>query len=185
MLDDKMTDRFAVKPGLVPVELQHEVEQFYFWEAKLMTDRRYVEWFALLAKDLRYWMPLRETKFIREAEKEYADDHGFAHFDDTWATMDGRIRKITSDVGWSENPASRVRHIIGNVMISPEDDNTLHTISALVTYRSRQERQVDIFACERQDVLRRTDSEAGFEIVRRKILIDQSTILSNNLSFFF
>jgi hypothetical protein len=33
--------------------------------------------------------------------------------------------------------------------------------------------------------LRRTDSEAGFAIVKRTVLLDQSTVLSNNLSFFF
>lgn len=88
-------------------------------------------------------------------------------------------------MGWSENPASRLRYLVSNAMIVPEDENTLNVVSAMMVYRTRQERQIDVFACERQDVLRRVDTEAGFEISRRKILIDQSTILSNNLSFFF
>ena len=57
--------------------------------------------------------------------------------------------------------------------------------SAFIVYRNRLERQLDIFAGERRDTLRRNSSEAGFEIVNRTILIDQSTILANNLSFFF
>lgn len=185
MLDDTFKDAFASKPKAVSLELQHEVEQFLFWEAKLLTDRRYQEWFSLLAKDIRYWMPIRTTKIMREVAFEFTGDDGFAHFDDNWHMMKGRIRKIMSDVGWSENPASRLRYLISNVMIVPEDQDTLHVVSAMMVYRTRQERQLDIFACERQDVLRRADTEAGFEIARRKILIDQSTILSNNLSFFF
>lgn len=185
MLDDAMKDHFKVKPPLISVELQHEVEQFYYWEAKVLCDRRYEEWLSFIAKDIRYWMPLRTTKILRESAQEYIDGDGFAHFDENWTALEGRVRKILSDVGWSENPASRVRHVVGNVMVTVEDENTLRTSSAMMTYRGRGERQVDLFSCERQDTLRRVPSEAGFEIARRKILIDQSTILSSNLSFFF
>lgn len=44
---------------------------------------------------------------------------------------------------------------------------------------------MDIFAGERRDVLRRANNGLGFKIARRTILIDQSTILANNLSVFF
>jgi 3-phenylpropionate/cinnamic acid dioxygenase small subunit len=99
--------------------------------------------------------------------------------------MKGRLRKILSDVSWSENPGSRTRHIVSNVMIVPDDTNQFRVSSAFIVYRNRLERQVDIFAGERRDVLRRKDNEAGFEIAKRIIVIDESTILSNNLSIFF
>lgn len=185
MYDAPFKTIYANKLKPVSVELQHEVEQFLYWEIKLLTDRRYQDWFALLAQDLRYWMPIRSTKIMREVAQEYTDEEGFAHFDDNWHTMKGRIRKIMSDVGWSENPASRLRYLVGNVMINPESETTVSVVSAMMVYRTRQERQLDVFACERQDVLRRVETDAGFEIVNRRILIDQSTILSNNLSFFF
>ncbi|TAJ18910.1 MAG: benzene 1,2-dioxygenase, partial [Rugosibacter sp.] len=57
--------------------------------------------------------------------------------------------------------------------------------SAFLLYRNRLERQVDIFAGERHDVLRRVEGDQQFQIVSRKILLDQSTLLSNNLSMFF
>jgi biphenyl 2,3-dioxygenase beta subunit len=57
--------------------------------------------------------------------------------------------------------------------------------SAFILYRNRLERQVDIFAGERRDVLRRADNGLGFKIAKRTILLDQSTLLSNNLSMFF
>lgn len=187
MLDSvKRSEIFLKKPDPVAPELQHEIEQFYYWEAKLLNERRFDDWFALLAADLHYFMPIRTTRIMRDAKLEYSASGEYAHFDDDAQTMKGRIRKISSDVSWSENPASRTRHLVSNVMIAAgELEGEYEISSAFIVYRNRLERQLDIFAGERRDTLRRTDSEAGFEIVNRTILIDQSTILANNLSFFF
>ena len=177
---------FQTKPKPVDLHLQHEIEQFYYWEAKLLNDRRFPEWFDLLADDIRYFMPIRTTHIMRDADREYSGIGEYAHFDDNAEMMRGRLRKITSDVSWSENPASRTRHLISNVMIIDGDHaGEYHVSNVFIVYRNRLERQQDLFAGERQDVLRRNDSGAGFEIAERTILIDQSTILSNNLSFFF
>ena len=180
------TTPFVVKPKPVDVALQQEIEQFYYWEAKLLNDRRFPEWFALLADDIRYSMPIRTTRVLRDSVNEYSGPNGYAHFDENAEMMRQRLRKITSDVSWSENPASRTRHLISNVMIVDGDHpDEYQTSNVFVVYRNRLERQVDIFAGERKDVLRRTGSDSGFEIARRTILLDQSTLLSNNLSFFF
>lgn len=179
-------DIFTRKPVPVSPALQQEIEQFYYWEAKLLNDRRFEEWFALLAKDIRYFMPIRTTRIMRDAAQEYSKANEYAHFDDDATMMKGRLRKIVSDVGWSENPASRTRHLVSNVMILNGASAGEYDISsAFIVYRNRLERQTDIFAGERRDTLRRTNADAGFEIVNRTILIDQSTILANNLSFFF
>jgi biphenyl 2,3-dioxygenase beta subunit len=66
-----------------------------------------------------------------------------------------------------------------------EELNTFEVSSAFILYRNRLERQVDNFAGERRDVLRRADNGLGFKIAKRTILLDQSTLLSNNLSMFF
>ncbi|MDN8071394.1 aromatic-ring-hydroxylating dioxygenase subunit beta [Burkholderia vietnamiensis] len=182
----KRSEIFFKKPAPVAPELQQEIEQFYYWEAKLLNERRFEDWFALLAADIHYFMPIRTTHIMREAKLEYSTAGEYAHFDDDAQTMKGRIRKITSDVSWSENPASRTRHLVSNVMVADGAvDGEYEISSAFIVYRNRLERQLDIFAGERRDTLRRTNSDAGFEIVNRTILIDQSTILANNLSFFF
>lgn len=187
MLDSvKRADVFLRKPAPVAPDLQHEIEQFYYWEAKLLNDRRFDEWFELLAADIHYFMPIRTTRILRDTRLEYSGTGEYAHFDDDAQMMKGRMRKITSDVSWSENPASRTRHLVSNVMIADGTVEGEYEISsAFIVYRNRLERQLDIFAGERRDTLRRTTTEAGFEIVNRTILIDQSTILANNLSFFF
>lgn len=170
----------------VGLQLQHEIEQFYYREAQLLDHREYEAWFALLEDDIRYFMPLRTNRTLREANQEYSGDHDFAHFDETKESMFGRIRKVTSEMGWAENPPSRTRHLISNVIVKESSEaNTYEVSSAFLLYRNRLERQVDIFAGERRDVLRRADNHAGFKIARRTILLDQSTLLSNNLSMFF
>ncbi len=180
------TNLFETKPAPVEPVLQQEIEQFYYWEAKLLNDRRFEEWFALLAPEIHYFMPLRRTHITKDADLEYSRIGEYAHFDDNAEMMKGRLRKLMSDVSWSENPASRTRHLISNVIVVPGlDPDEYHVSNAFIVYRNRLERQLDIFGGERKDTLRRTDSEAGFEIVERTILLDQSTILSNNLSFFF
>ena len=165
--------------------LQHEIEQYYYDEATLLDDRDFDSWFALLHEDIRYFMPIRTNRIQRDKALEYSRDDEYAHFDDTYAMMQGRIRKLKSDVSWSENPASRTRHIVGNVVIqSKTGSGNLEVTSSFLIYRNRLERQVDIFAGYRNDELIRSD-DVRFKIRNRTIHIDQSTILSNNLSIFF
>lgn len=172
----------------LPVDpaLQQEIEQFYYWESRLLDGRHFKEWFDLMAPDIRYCMPIRTTRILRDSHLEVSGPHDYAHFDDDLPTMKGRLTKVLSDVGWSENPASRTRHIISNVTVEEvRESGELLVRSAFILYRNRLERQVDLFVGERVDVLRRVETECGFAIARRTILLDQSTLLSNNLSVFF
>lgn len=166
--------------------LQQEIEQFYYWEARLLDGHHFQQWFSLLAPDIRYFMPIRTTRSNREQHLQISGPNDYAHFDDNLEMMRGRITKVMSDVGWSENPASRTRHVVSNVTIEEVRDNgELLVRCAFILHRNRLERQVDLFFGERVDLLRRVDTECGFSIAQRTILLDQSTLLSNNLSMFF
>jgi biphenyl 2,3-dioxygenase beta subunit len=170
----------------VSPELQHQIEQFYYREAQLLDHHAFEAWFALLAEDIHYWMPIRTVRTSREKHLEYLPAGANAHFDDTRATMYGRIRQKTSDLNWAEDPPSRTRHLVSNVIVrETQTPGTVEVASAFLLYRSRLERQVDVFAGERRDVLRRADNALGFQIAKRTILLDQSTVLANNLSVFF
>lgn len=179
----------AVRPfdaAKVGVELQHEIEQFYYREAAALDRREFDTWLTMLDEDLRYFMPLRRNRMKRFDSTEFSADDEFASFDDNYTMMKGRIRKLGTEVSWSENPGSKTRHLVSNVMISiGEEPDTYEVESAFITYRNRAERQVDIWAGERRDVIRRADTPFGFRIARRTILLDQSTLLANNLSIFF
>ena len=55
--------------------------------------------------------------------------------------------------------------------------------SAFLVYRNRLEREENIFAGQRVDILRRT--KEGLEVARRVILLDQNVLQAKNISTFF
>jgi biphenyl 2,3-dioxygenase beta subunit len=86
---------------------------------------------------------------------------------------------------WAENPRSRTRHLVTNVRITATDSADEYEVkSNFICYRNRLQDEVDIWAGERSDLVRR-DQEQKLHIARRKILLDQNVILSKNLSVFF
>jgi hypothetical protein len=42
-------------------ETKREIEEFLYDEANLLDERRFTEWLATLAEDLRYFMPMEYT----------------------------------------------------------------------------------------------------------------------------
>lgn len=172
--------------AIVSPELQQEVEQFLYAEASLLDRRAYRDWYGLLANDLRYRMPLRFNRHARERDHEYSRADEACLFDETKSSIDLRIKRLETGMAWAEEPPSRTRHMVTNVRIWPTPEpGELNVSSYLHLYRSRLERQVDQFLAERNDVLRRADGPFGFVLVAREILLDQSTVLANNLSVFF
>ena len=51
--------------------LEQEIEEFLYREAELLDERRYEDWLALIADDIRYWMPMRRNVKVGEREREF------------------------------------------------------------------------------------------------------------------
>lgn len=167
-------------------DLRQEVEQFLFYEGSLLDDHQLDEWLGLLADDIRYFMPIRRTLANRDRAQEFSGLHDIAYYDDSKASMTLRVRKYKTSSAWAEEPVSRTRHYVTNVRIMPlEAEGEYEVVSAFLVYRNRAEQQTDIFAGERIDGLRRAESPSGFQLFNRTILLDQSMLLANNISFFF
>ncbi|HEX4890122.1 MAG TPA: 3-phenylpropionate/cinnamic acid dioxygenase subunit beta [Alphaproteobacteria bacterium] len=179
----------ASKPSAAPAvtpQLQWELEQFLYAEAALLDQRRYRDWYAHLAETLRYRMPLTFNRQARERDHEYSRDDESFLFDDTKASIHVRLKRLETGMAWAEEPPSRTRHMISNVRVEAggaPDSYIVHSYFHL--YRSRLERQVDHLVGGRTDLIRRAETPLGWEIVTRDITLDQSTVLSNNLSMFF
>ena len=171
---------------IVAPALQQEIEQFLFAEAALLDARAWRAWFALLAPELRYRMPLRFNRLARQRDHEFSRDDESFLFDETKDSMDMRIRRLETGMAWAEEPPSRTRHMVTNVRIEAvESADELIVRSCFFLYRTRLERQVDQFVGERIDRLRPGAEPYRWQIVARDILLDQSTVLANNLSVFF
>ncbi|MDN7754855.1 MULTISPECIES: aromatic-ring-hydroxylating dioxygenase subunit beta [Burkholderia] len=171
----------VVQPG---PQLQWEIEQFMYHEARLLDERRYEEWLALLAEDIVYEMPLRVDR-LRRDEKRFKVEDEIKIFDDNLESLKLRVRRIRSGTAWSEDPRSRSRHFISNVQIVPgEQSNEIKAICAFMVYVSRMDEAPCVFSGQRQDVLRRSD-QGEWQITERWLMSDQSVMPSNNLTMFF
>ena len=181
-----MTESDARITGLL---LTQEVTEFLYREAELLDERRYDEWLALLADDLRYWMPMRRNVKYGEEQREFTrEGQDIAWFDEGKDTLTRRVKQIQTGIHWAEEPVSRISHLVTNVQIveatpSVAEAREVTTRCRFLIYRNRVETETDILVGKREDVLRR-ESE-GWRIARWKIVLDQNVLLSKNLTFFF
>lgn len=173
-------------------DTHYEVEQFYYEEAALLDDGRYADWLDVLADDLDYWMPTRTNRLRRQQALSVAARGEAAFYDETKESLAWRIRRFDSGMAWAEDPPSRTRHLVTNVMVRHADpaehdgftDDDLWVRSAFLVYRNRLEREENVFAGSRTDLLRRT-GEGRLLVARRTILLDQNILLAKNISTFF
>ena len=177
-------------------ELLREVEQFLYREARLLDERRFQEWLELFTDDVRYWMPVRSTRYPRRSkaivplaperqeEDELGKDGDVAIYDETKETLGRRIARLDTGMAWAEDPPSRTRHIITNIEVEPGDSETeLKVYSNFIVFRSRAETEQDTYVGGRQDTLRNVDGT--WKIARRTMILDQNVLLAKNVSIFF
>ena len=167
--------------------LKHEVEEFLFLEADVLDSRRYEDWLELLTEDIHYWMPVRRTTTAREVDREFTKPGGVAFFDDDLATLRMRVDRMLIGRAWAEDPPSRTRRLITNVRIVEGDGRgegaEVTVASNFQLYRTRLNSDEDSWIGRREDILRRV--AADFRLARRHIFLEQTVILSQNLSSFF
>jgi 3-phenylpropionate/cinnamic acid dioxygenase small subunit len=172
-------------------DLHFEVEQIYYREADLLDGGRYADWLELFTDDLRYWAPTRTNRLRRQQALSIAQPGEAAFYDETRDSLAWRIRRFESGMAWAEDPPSRTRHLVTNVVVrgvDPDDEEQgpgdYVASSNFLVYRNRLEREVDVYAGGRTDLLRRTE-QGELKIARRTILLDQNVLLSKNISTFF
>jgi len=177
-------------------ELLREVEQFLYREARLLDERRFQAWLDLFTDDVRYWMPVRSTRYPRRSqaiailnparyeEEELGKESDLAIFDETKETLCRRVARLDTGMAWAEDPPSRTRHIVSNVEVEPADTEAeIRVFSNFVVYRNRGETEQDFYVGGRRDTLR--DVAGAWKIARRTIVLDQNVLLAKNVSIFF
>ena len=169
--------------------LKQEIEEFLYHEADLLDDRRYAEWLALVADDVRYWMPMRRNVKFGEEEREFTRaGQDINWFDEGKETLTRRVKQILTGIHWAEEPVSRISHMVSNVRlveVNPSVDAPAEVTvrCRFLIYRNRVETETDVLVGKREDLLRRVDGQ--WNIARRKIVLDQNVLLTKNLTFFF
>lgn len=162
---------------------QFAVERFYTEEAALLDAHRYDEWVELFSDDTHYFMPIRRTMLRKQLGLEFTKPGEIAFFDDNKDILRARVAKLATGAAWAEDPPSRTRHIVTNVRVVSDDSDGLEVHSNFLLYRTRLKSEETTWIGSRQDLLRRHGD--SFLVARRQILLEQTLLLSQNLSNFF
>ena len=172
---------------LAYLDLMREIEDLYYAEADLLDERRYEAWLELFTDDIRYWMPIRKNVAFEDLAKETTGENDISWIDDDKLTLTKRVKQLLTGVHWAEEPLSRVSHVITNIRLAEPvpaiDEGKSATVKCrFFVYRNRLETETDLLVGRREDVLRRVGGK--LRVARRKILIEQSTLLAKNLTVF-
>lgn len=157
-----------------------EVAEWLYLEARLLDTGDFKAWLALMSKDVTYEMPTR-TSVLPKQGSGFHPELGL--FSEDHASLTARVNRLQTDQAWAEQPRSRTRHFVSNILVNEDASGAFHVTSSILVTRIRSGRHQDILSGERQDILRRLDG--GLRLARREIYLDQTVIETHNLSFFF
>ena len=165
-------------------ELRRQIEDFLYLEAELLDERRLREWLDLFTDDLRYWMPVRHNPLDRpeDPDDELSKPGETYYFNDTKKSLQIRVERLYSKTAWAEMPPSRTRRLISNIRLKKIDGSEIEVHSNFLVYRTRMEKDEDIFVGTRRDILRRVNGD--LKIARRTIILDQAVLGAKNISIF-
>jgi 3-phenylpropionate/cinnamic acid dioxygenase small subunit len=157
------------------------IQRFLAQECLALDEKRFRDWLAMFAEDGRYEVPVRVT---REKDAEWDLSPKSKIFDDDKRTLEIRVRRLETDFAWAEQPPSRTRHHLSNILVDAAEAPGTYVVRAnCLIYRSRGDHPTyDLVSAQRRDLIRASGD--GYLFAHRWAAIDQSTVGSRNLSFF-
>ncbi|OTG94334.1 3-phenylpropionate/cinnamic acid dioxygenase subunit beta [Acinetobacter sp. ANC 3832] len=169
----------------ISLELQHQISQFLYQEAKLLDDWKFRDWLAVLAEDIAYTLRTTPNAQTRDRRRSVEPPTTWV-FNDTKDLLERRVARLETGMAWAEEPPSRTTHMVSNIIIEPTDvDGEYDVHMTYLLYRTQKEKDVTIYCGKRHDKIRKVEGGLGWQIFNRKIILDQVTYNSHNLSVFF
>ena len=166
------------------MQLHYDVSQHYYQEATLLQDREFSVWLeTFVAKDIHYWMPVTERRYVKDKRPEPSPNE-MAIINDDYDELKQRVDRLGTGTVWMENPPSSVRYLITNIQVFHTDtENELVVLSNFVIVRNRAQLEHSEHVGCRRDVLRKVGD--GYQLARRKITLDARVTEDKNLYIFF
>lgn len=177
------------------LDLIARVEQFYFREARLLDERRFPEWLAMLDPSFQFLMPSRHVPFpdvkLRETpaivavdtELEATGPASSPFREERFPHIAARVMRAYKVNSWAEVPAARTRRLIANVEVEPGEEDTLLARSNFHLFYSREGADNHHYVGSRKDVLKRANG--GFVVAHRTVVLDWNVITAPTLGLFF
>lgn len=110
------------------------VEQFLYYEARLLDTQRYEEWLELFTDDATYWLPLQQN------QKDPLETSSIIHDDRTLLEL--RVKQARHPRAHARLPLARTVHQVGNVVVVSENasETTVNSTLQLVEFRNDKQR---------------------------------------------
>jgi p-cumate 2,3-dioxygenase subunit beta len=151
------------------LSLKEQVENFLYDESRLLDKWKLKEWEALFTDDGEYLVPPLN---IDDADKVNPKDTLF-FIADNRAMISARTTRLLRKDAYVESPRSRIRHLVTNVSILAEDENTLRISANLIVYRARRG-QISTYVAEAfYTLVRENDS---FKIRGKRVCLDNDIL---------
>ena len=153
--------------------------QFLAREAECLDDNRVRDWLAMLAPDIRYEVPIVQTR-LRGEDPVVADGW---HMKETFGSLEARVARLETGSAWGEDPPTRTRRLIGNVQAGPWQNGEIEVKSNLLLYLGRGDSaEYLVLGAGRQDVLWQ-DGQA-LRLRRRLVILSHTTLPTQSLGVF-
>ena len=152
--------------------LTDRVTRFIYLEADLMDEHRFDEWLACWSDQLLYWVPCNDDDIdpSRQVSLIYDDR----------TSLENRIARLQSPSAHSQIPRSKLRRVLGNIVVTDKGAGVVEASSNFILAESRHHRQV-IFAGKNIHTL--VEQNGGLVMTQKKVLLIDNDDYINNLSF--
>ena len=152
---------------------RERAETFLYREAQLADEHRFDEWLALWeTSEITYWIPANQNDIDPQRHISIA-------YDDR-ERLEGRLMRLKSRGMHSQQPRSRMRRMVSNVVIE-SDDGALAQVEAnfmLVELRSNAQSTYG-----GRFIYRLRYDAAGIHLVSKKVLLVNNDEFIGNLTF--
>lgn len=152
----------TVRTAPVPDVPREKIEQFLYHEAHLIDSWELKQWLELFAPEGKYFVPSLDYPDASEDSSLYfiADDH---------KRLTARVQQLLSAKVWAENPKSRVRHFVTNILVESTEGDVVTVRSNFIVHRARRD-VVDTYVGHYLHRLKWADDR--FSILSKRVTLD-------------
>ncbi len=165
-------------PEMVEPELQHRIEQFLYSEADMLDSFELGEWLEHVTEEMVLKVPVRTARSPGSERSEFSSQSYYLK--DDYDMLRERVIRLDKEYAWSENPRSRVRHVIGNVT-AYETETGYEVFNNQHVFRSQGDTPDHaLISARRRTLLGETDD--SFEIRDRTVYLDHNILNTTNIT---
>jgi 3-phenylpropionate/cinnamic acid dioxygenase small subunit len=163
----------------VDVALREQIGAFYARETMLLDENRLRDWLELIDDDVRYVLPMRETRLGAPRESTAPI---FYLYNDDKDSLITRVARLETGMALVESPVSATQRLVTDIHVIESGPAHADVRSSFLVLQARDEQYETTFAGRRIDRLKVTSG--GFRVLRRDMLLVHY-VLPRTISMFF